>query len=359
MSTGPRHRSQTTGASSPSGEVPAHRVDGRKRRGRGGRPGLGYLRWRGQDRRGHTTWQRGPILAALALLTAGVLAFHRQIPDTAGNIGSFIESFLPWVGLALPPLLVIALLRRSATAVAALLVPTLLWSSLFGSLLTDKTGGAYDFTVVQHNVWAYNKDIPGTVRNMEAADPDVISLVEVSGVELPQFESSLAKEYPYRAIEGTVGLWSRYPVSDTEPVDLKIGWVRALRAVVSTPAGQVAVFVAHLPSVRVTFDGGFTANERDAGAEALGQALAAEELPRVILLGDLNGTLNDRSLAPVTSQLRSAQAAAGAGFGFTYPAQFPMTRIDQIMTRGVIPTNAWTLPEDGSDHLAIAAHIEL
>jgi len=111
--------------------------------------------------------------------------------------------------------------------------------------------------------------------------------------------------------------------------------------------------------VRVNFDGGFTANERDVSAEALGQALSSETLPRVILLGDLNGTMNDRSLAPITSQMRSAQGSAGAGFGFSYPAEFPMTRIDQILTRGVTPTDAWTLPRDGSDHLAIAAHIEL
>ena len=318
----------------------------------------GLDRW-GRDRRGRSTWQRGLVLALLAVLDACLLVFHSDVPNRVGNLGSLLESFLPWVGLAVPVLLVLALVRRSATALVALLLPALIWFNLFGTLLTDKSGGAYDFTVLQHNVWAYNKDIPGTVRNMEAADPDVISLVEVSSTELPQFESGLAKEYPYRAVEGTVGLWSKYPLSGTEPVDLKIGWVRALSTDVDTPEGKVAVFVAHLPSVRVDFNGGFTADQRDASAQALGEALSAEKLPRVILLGDLNGTMNDRSLAPVTWQMRSAQAVAGSGFGFSYPAQFPMTRIDQIMTRGVTPTDAWTLPEDGSDHLAIAAHIEL
>jgi vancomycin resistance protein VanJ len=327
---------------------------GRSRWGR--LPGVG--RW-GRDRKGRSAWRRGWLLALFALLDACLLAFHAEVPDSFGNLGSLLESFLPWVGVAIPVLLVAALVRRSATALVVLLVPTLIWFNLFGALLTDKSGGAYDFTVVQHNVWAYNKDIPGTVRNMEAADPDIISLVEVSATELPQFESGLAKEYPYRAVEGTVGLWSKYPLSGTEPVDIKIGWVRALRTTVETPQGAVAVYVAHMPSVRVNFDGGFTANERDVSAEALGQALSSETLPRVILLGDLNGTMNDRSLAPITSQMRSAQGSAGAGFGFSYPAEFPMTRIDQILTRGVTPTDAWTLPRDGSDHLAIAAHIEL
>jgi vancomycin resistance protein VanJ len=318
----------------------------------------GTRRW-GRDAKGRSTWRRGWIIALLALCVTCLLAFHADVPDSFGNFGSLLETFLPWVGVAVPVLLVPALLRRSATALIVLLLPTALWVNLFGALLTDKSGGAYDFTVVQHNVWAYNKDLGGTVKVLEAADPNIISLVEVSATELPVLEHDLAPEYPYRAVEGTVGLWSKDPLTDTEPVDIKIGWVRALRTTVETPEGSVAVFVAHMPSVRVKFDGGFTANQRDVSANALGQALADEKLPRVILLGDLNGTMNDRSLAPITSQMRSAQGSAGSGFGFSWPAQFPMARIDQIMTRGVTPTDAWTLPRTGSDHLPIAAHIEL
>ena len=79
----------------------------------------------------------------------------------------------------------------------------------------------------------------------------------------------------------------------------------------------------------------------------------------VVLLGDLNGTMNDRSLAPVTSQMRSTQGAAGDGFGFSWPAAFPMARIDQIMVRGVDPVSSWTLPKTGSDHLPVAARLNL
>ncbi|MEZ0093777.1 endonuclease/exonuclease/phosphatase family protein [Streptacidiphilus sp. EB129] len=319
-------------------------------------PGVGG--W-GRDRRGRSTWRRGWIPALLALAVAGLLAFHREVPDSIGNLGSLMETFLPWLGLAVPVLLVLGLVRRSATALIAVLLPTAIWVALFGSLLGDKSGGAYDFTVVQHNVWAYNTDIPGTVRTLEAAAPDVIALEELSGGEMPEFEQRLAGQYPYHAIEGTVGLWSRYPLSDTRVVDIRIGWTRALRTTVATPQGSVAVYVAHMPSVRVNFDNGFTANQRNQSAQALGNALEAEPLSRVVLLGDLNGTMNDRSLAPVTAQMRSAQGSAGAGFGFSYPAEFPMARIDQIMTRGVTPTDAWTLPTTGSDHLPIAAHIQL
>jgi len=319
-------------------------------------PGVGG--W-GQDGGGRSTWRRGRVLAALALALALLLLFHSGLPNSVGNLGSLVETFLPWAGLAVPVLLVLGLLRRSATALVVLLVPVLVWVNLFGALLTNKGGGSYDFTVVQHNVNATNSDISGTVATLEAAKPDVIALEELSTNQVGTFRQDLAAAYPYHVIEGTVGLWSKYPLSDSRPVDIKIGWVRALRTTVASPHGDVAVYVAHMPSVRVKFDGGFTANQRDSSAEALGEAMAAEKLSRVVLLGDLNGTMNDRSLAPITSQMRSAQGSAGAGFGFSWPAAFPMARIDQIMTKGVTPTDAWTLPQTGSDHLPIAARIEL
>ena len=71
----------------------------------------------------------------------------------------------------------------------------------------------------------------------------------------------------------------------------------------------------------------------------------------MVLLGDLNGSMDDRAFDSITSQLRSAQDAAGDGFGFSWPAGFPVARIDQILVRGVKPMSSWVLPATGSDHL--------
>lgn len=322
-----------------------------------GRPGgfLGLRHW-GRDGRGATTWRRGLAVAVLAVLTALLMALHADVPNSAGNLGSLLETFLPWIGLAVPVLLVPALLRRSATALIALLLPVAIWLNLFGGLLSDKSGGTGDWTVVSHNVAAANPDVPGTVRGLVASGAQIVALQELAGKPLRDYESGLAEAYPYHEVEGTVGLWSKYPISGVSPVDLKMGWTRAFRAQVATPQGPVAVYVAHLPSVRLKAEGGFTVDQRDVSAQALGDAIQAEPVKKVLLLGDLNGTMNDRSLAPVTSQMRSAQGAAGDGFGFSWPASFPMARIDQIMSKGgLAPVDSRTLPRDGSDHLAVAA----
>ncbi|MFI9157308.1 endonuclease/exonuclease/phosphatase family protein [Kitasatospora aureofaciens] len=316
---------------------------------------LGLRHW-GPDARGGNTWRRGLVIALLALLTAVLLAFHAEMPNSVGNLGSLLETFLPWVGLAVPVLLVPALLRRSATALLALLVPAVLWANLFGGLVSDKSGGTGDWTVVTHNVEAGNTDVPGTIRGLVASDAQIVALQELAGNQLRSYETGLAGAYPYHTVEGTVGLWSKYPIGEVSPVDLKIGWTRAFRARVTTPQGPVAVYVAHLPSVRLKAESGFTAHQRDVSAQALGDAIQAEPVKKVLLLGDLNGTMNDRSLAPVTSQMRSAQGAAGDGFGFSWPSAFPMARIDQIMSKGGLkPVDSRALPRDGSDHLAVAA----
>jgi vancomycin resistance protein VanJ len=85
--------------------------------------------------------------------------------------------------------------------------------------------------------------------------------------------------------------------------------------------------------------------------------VAAERSGRVVLLGDLNGTTDDRAFAGLTSRLHSVQDKAGDGFGFTWPAAFPVARIDQILVRGVEPESSWVLPATGSDHRPVAAAI--
>lgn len=317
-------------------------------------------------------WKRGLVLAALALLLGLLMLLHAQIPNRIGNIGSLVESFLPWFGLFVPVLLAGALWRRSTAAVAALLLPVTVWLNLFGGLLSDKSHPGGDLTVASHNVGADNPDPVGTARDLAVSGADVLALEELDEQARGTYERELAKVYPYHTVQGTVGLWSRLPLSDTRPVDIamdagpladtkpadvKLAYNRALRTTVTTDHGPLAVYVAHLGSVRVNPRVGFWTDTRDRNARALAKAVAAEQNKRMVLLGDLNGTLDDRALAGITSKLHSAQDAAGDGFGFTWPAKFPMARIDQILVRGVEPKSSRVLPATSSDHLPVAAGI--
>jgi len=320
-------------------------------------------------------WKRGPVFAALALLLGLLMLLHAHIPNV-GGVGSLLDNLLPWCGVLVPVLLAGALWRRSASAVVALVLPVTVWLSLFGGLLTDRSHPGGDLTVVSHNVGAGNTDPTGTARQLAVSGADLLALEELTDQARSTYEQGLAKAYPYHVVRGTVGLWSRLPLSDTRPVNVVRGdvgplaktkpaqskaeaaaEVRALRTTVATARGPLAVYVAHLGSVRVMPRGGFWTVSRDFGADALAKAVAAEPDKRVVLLGDLNGTTDDRAFHGLTSRLGSAQETAGNGFGFTWPASFPIARIDQILVRGVRARSSWVLPGTGSDHLPVAARI--
>ncbi|MFE1827128.1 endonuclease/exonuclease/phosphatase family protein [Streptomyces yangpuensis] len=300
---------------------------------------------------------RGRVLAPLALLTAAVPVFHSAVPNTVGRLGSLLEAFLPWLGLVIPVLFVAALVRRSAVALTALLLPVLTWVWLFGGLLLPEERGPHHLTVVQHNVSDENPDPAGTAAALAGAAPELVALEELTPSALPVYAAALASRYPYHAVEGTVGLWSAYPLTgvrrlDIKPAGIGEGWSRGLRAGVTTPQGEIAVYVAHLPSVRIR-PSGFASQLRDESALLLGAAVAAEPVERVVLLGDLNGTVDDRGLAPLTSRLEAPRR----GFALSWPASFPVSRIDQVLVRSASVGGIRTLPATGSDHLPVVARI--
>jgi vancomycin resistance protein VanJ len=342
-------------------------------------PQSGPGRWqRGRWQRGR--WQHGRVLAALALLLAAVMLLHAEIPDWGWNLGSLVETFLPWLGLLVPVLLAGALRRRSALALAALVLPAVVWLSLFGGVLDNKSLPGGFLTVASENVDAGNPGPAATARNLAASGADVLALEELTPQSGQTYAKGLAKAYPYHALVGTVGLWSRWPLSGTRPLDImdygplaatltagdKAGGNRALRATVATPHGPLTVYVGHLGSVRVNPRAGFWTASRDIGLQALARDISQAVGPdidkpgpqaRVVLLGDLNGSTDDRALAGLTAELQSAQEVAGDGFGFTWPASFPAVRIDQILVRGVVADSAWVRPANGSDHRPVEARI--
>jgi vancomycin resistance protein VanJ len=319
-------------------------------------PTTRLARWR----RTRWSWRRGRLTAIPAAVVAALITFHAVVPDTAGHPGSLLEAFLPWLGAAVPVLLAVALWRRSRTALLALILPVAAWLGAFGGLLLPADHTSADLVAVQHNVSDENADPAGTARALMNPRPDFIGLEEVTPEALPAYSTALADRYPYHTVQGTVALWSRYPLAearllDIKPRGLEADWNRGLRAVARTPWGDVAVYVAHLPSVRLGPTRGFDTTWRDDSAHRLGAAIATEPVRRVILLGDLNSTVDDRGLRPVSSQLTWAPT----GFALSWPAAAPLARIDQIMTRSARVTEIWSLPRTGSDHLPIGARIKL
>ncbi|MFJ8038948.1 endonuclease/exonuclease/phosphatase family protein [Kitasatospora sp. NPDC096147] len=307
-------------------------------------------------------WRRDLLPAALGVLTAASLACHRWLPDPGFGLRSLGESLLPWSGVPALGLLLWAALRRAPAVACAGGAAALVWGAMFGPLLTAAQGpdasggpggpqGGAGLTVVTHNVLADNRDPAGTARALLAAHPDLVALQEVTEPAWRPYREVLGAELPHHISTGTVGLWSRYPLTEAGRLIIDPGWNRSLRAEVQAPFGPLAVYVAHLQSVRPHLSG-FVTGQRDGNIAELGRAVEAERLPRVLVLGDLNTAPDDHALAPLTDRLTLARD----GFGFTWPAAFPVARIDHVLTRE-LNASTWTLPATGSDHLPLAGRI--
>ena len=130
--------------------------------------------------------------------------------------------------------------------------------------------------------------------------------------------------------------------------------MRALRSVVRTPQGDVTVYVVHLGSARP----GQTAS-RDRSLSATRKLIDADTSKRILLLGDLNTATTDRGMDELIPPLANAQLEAGSGFGFTWPSEFPITRPDHILYRGMTAVSATVAPAAGSDHRAALATFRL
>ncbi|WP_436521346.1 endonuclease/exonuclease/phosphatase family protein [Actinoplanes sp. HUAS TT8] len=290
-----------------------------------------------------------PILYA-AVVAATVIAGHRLVPNTVGHLGSLIEAFLPWSVVIVPVLLA---LRRSWLV----LLPLLAWLITFGSYVLPHHAGTPDLIVVQHNVSDENPDPGGTARALLAEHPDLVGLEEVLPENVPAYASVLDAELPFHTVQGTVALWSRYPLVgaaaiDIRPHDLGADWNRGLRAVAQAPSGEIAVYVAHLPSVRIGATG-FGSGRRDESARKLGTLVGADATSRLLVIGDLNTTVYDRGLRPITRTL----TASPADFALTWPASAPVARIDQVLARSMTVTRLTALPRTGSDHRPLVAGI--
>ncbi|MER7481978.1 endonuclease/exonuclease/phosphatase family protein [Streptomyces sp. NPDC126510] len=306
---------------------------------------------------GRPSWD--PWLPTGALGVAGLLALPSAVPNRVGRLGSQLETFLPWLGAAVPVLGCLALLGRSRAGLLACLAPLAVWLWMFGGMWFSRTPGPYDLTVVQHNVADDNTDPAGTARALRATRAGLVAVQELTPTARPVYENVLGASHPHRAVHGTVGLWSAYPLSDVRPVDIRPegfpeSWRRGLRATVSAPGGRFAVYVVHLPSVRLGLTG-LASAARDESAALLGDRIGADPAGRLLVVGDLNGTVRDRGLGPLTSRLH----APPGGFAFSWPAGLPVARIDQVLGRGVRVTEVSALEATGSDHLPVLGRVLL
>jgi vancomycin resistance protein VanJ len=323
-------------------------------------------------------------IVALACLAICFLMLHRFLPD-AGGIGSLLETWLPWVGVPVLVLVIAAGIVHTRTALVVSCVAALVWTGLYGpTMLPRGDSGPYQLRIFSEDVNGDAQEATASGTMALGQHAGIVALEDMySSVSESNAVSALNSAYANHVTEYEFGLWSTYPIVSAQPITLgttqtdsslsvgaddaglaasasAVPVIGALKATLSTPSGALVVYLVHLPQP-VLGDQGF-AKARDQALTQFVTLLQADHSARVAVIGDINVAATDRQFSQLTRTdgLTSAQQAVGSGFGFTWPAEFPIVRLDDVLTRGLKPLSSVVLPSiaKGQTHLPIEVDLD-
>ncbi len=288
------------------------------------------------------------------ILYAAFLLLHELLPTRMG-IALIVESVLPWTGILLALVLLMFLIRFSWLSAIGFLVPTLVWTGMFGpALLPNEDSGEADLTVATHNVGARMPQPTAAAQNIVDHDPDIVTIQELESLSGKIIHKELDSSFAHAQVLDTVGVWSKWPMSEPEEVDLGLQWPRAFATTVSTDDGDIRFYAVHMPSVRPGHE-----SMRNAALRRLATSVETDDAEHVIVAGDFNTASTDNNLKSLVPPLEDSRVQARGGFGFTWPARFPVTRLDHVLYRGFAATSDEVLERGSSDHRAVLAGLDL
>lgn len=288
------------------------------------------------------------------ILYAAFLLLHELLPTRMG-IALIVESVLPWTGILLALVLLMFLIRFSWLSAIGFLVPTLVWTGMFGpALLPNEDSGEADLTVATHNVGARMPQPTAAAQNIVDHDPDIVTIQELESLSGKIIHKELDSSFAHAQVLDTVGVWSKWPMSEPEEVDLGLQWPRAFATTVSTDDGDIRFYAVHMPSVRPGHE-----SMRNAALRRLATSVETDDAEHVIVAGDFNTASTDNNLKSLVPPLEDSRIQARGGFGFTWPARFPVTRLDHVLYRGFAATSDEVLERGSSDHRAVLAGLDL
>jgi vancomycin resistance protein VanJ len=322
------------------------------------------------------------ILAGINLLTplqAGLLVVYYALRELGGGDLWFIDALsyvLPWLFLPLVILLPgVLLLRRTRPMLILVAIPTTLFTLTYGSLYLPRSSVnsiGPTFTVMTYNVLWSNTQVERVAAAIEEQDPDIVGLHELLPSMGTDLEERLAGRYPYRRLENSYGVLSRYPIHQYTfyPLDQGRGsWVQQM--VLEIDGHYVNFLNAHPRSpplvgfrpfgLPLGIPTGFLNQGRDADIRDVLDRIEKLDDP-LIVIGDFNLTDQQSMYEPLTRHLRDAHRESGWGMGFTFTRfpniGIPMWRIDYVLySPDLVALSTSTGDYGGSDHRPVIAEL--
>ncbi len=306
------------------------------------------------------------VIGALALVVAaaGLVARYLPITNDVVLIAAAVSPYLFLAGLA--AMILFAVVRRWVlTIVAAVLCVVMLMVLMPRFLGPEKSAvPSVSVRVLTANLSLGQAD-PKAVVALARDRADVLVVEEMTpGLAAAMSAAGLDVVMPHRSIDprrnaAGIGLWSRYPIPDSQAV---VGYQLAMRtARIQVPGVVIAptLLAVHLAAPWVQpldyfrddiarFPTTLQAAVRNAGAGA------------VIVAGDLNSTYDMQPFRRLLDEgYRDAAEQAGAGLTRSFPSSHPVFGIDHVLVHNCTAAQAQTVMVAGSDHRGLSTVIEI
>ncbi|MCG6919449.1 MAG: endonuclease/exonuclease/phosphatase family protein [Deltaproteobacteria bacterium] len=229
--------------------------------------------------------------------------------------------------------------------------------------------------VMTYNIRAADYGLKGIITSLDQGKADIIALQEVDKlvrrtgrIDQPKrIAHSLGmyyvfrKHFSYQGGEFGLALLSRYKIDQVERLQVRRSNLILLKARVHTPGQPIIVIVVHFHPTN-PLDKASTKKENDAAR--LREARRALELATtcnapVLIMGDFNDNPGSTAYSLFAERFQDCCGVAGGIWEKTWPASFPITRIDYIWVSPhfrVLSCHA--LDSSGSDHLPVIAEIQ-
>ena len=306
-------------------------------------------------------------MLALTVATVGFLARYLSISNEVVLVIAAASPYLSAAALA--AMILFALVRRWVlTIVSALLCAVMLIVLLPRYLGPEKSAvPSASVRMLTANLGLGQAD-PRAVVALARDTADVLVVQEMTpGLAVAMSAAGLDGVMPHRSIDPRknaegIGIWSRYPIADSQALS---GYAMPMRiARIQVPGVVIAptVLAVHLAAPWVQPFQYF----RDDIARfptALQEAARNAGSGAVIVAGDLNSTYDMRPFRRLLDAgYRDAAEQAGAGLTRSFPSRSwsgPVFGIDHVLVRNCRATEAQTVPVPGSDHRGLFTVIEI
>jgi endonuclease/exonuclease/phosphatase (EEP) superfamily protein YafD len=239
-----------------------------------------------------------------------------------------------------------------------------------GGAAAASTGNDPSVRLMTLNLNANNTRVELVVAAIEAEDPDLLVLIEVTPEWWQALSAEFQQRYPYRASEVDAGVFgiallSRLPFASHDLYHFGTFGRPAIAAQICPPSAQASTEIRCLQLLAIHPDPPLTrtmAQSRDAQFEEVGEYLRDVTQARRIVMGDMNATPWSPVLRNFMDQNALRDSALGRGvhptwFSHWLPFGIPIDHI--LHSDGVVILARRVGPDVGSDHFPLTADIAL